>query len=170
MTDDALPRAETVHACAELAENCETIAFAAVSHRVGLGRTTLYQQPELRTALEAVADKVRRHEESLCCLTRRDRTDLRPSLIPDQPDNQKVSDRLSRSCSIRSFAYSVSSSRSLARSAVVSPSRLRVPPVDTVLADPAAQSGVVDTRVAGDLGDRLPDVRTSLTASRLTCR
>lgn len=94
MTDDALHRVET--ACAELAETGETVTFAAVADRARLGRATLYRRPELRavvedarahareartlsglateirhlrTALEAVADNVRRHEETIRRLT-----------------------------------------------------------------------------------------------------
>jgi hypothetical protein len=97
VTDDALQRVEA--ACAELVENDETITFAAVARRAGLGRATLYRRTELRavvdehraraheahtlsglateirqlrSALETVTDKVRRHEETLHHLTRHD--------------------------------------------------------------------------------------------------
>lgn len=95
MTDDVLERVEA--ACAELAEHGEAVTFASVADRARIGRATLYRRPELRTvvedararareahtlsglateirqlrdALEAVAAKVRRHEETLRRLTR----------------------------------------------------------------------------------------------------
>jgi AcrR family transcriptional regulator len=95
VTHDALARVET--ACAELAEHGETVTFAAVADRARVGRATLYRRSELRavveehrarardahtlsglaaeirhlrTALEAVAGNVRRHENTLRRLTR----------------------------------------------------------------------------------------------------
>ena len=96
MTDDnRLARVEA--ACAELTDAGETVTFTAVAARAGVGRATLYRRPELRalveehrtrareahtlsglaaeirhlrTSLEAVADNVRRHEETLRRLTR----------------------------------------------------------------------------------------------------
>lgn len=89
MTDN-LDRVET--ACAELAADRQAITFTAVADHLGVSRTTLYRNPQLRTviedhrahshdrrtltglaaeiahlrtALEAVADRVRRHEERL---------------------------------------------------------------------------------------------------------
>jgi AcrR family transcriptional regulator len=88
--DDFLPRVET--ACAELTEHGEPVTFDAVAKRARMGRATLYRRPELRAivedarargreahtlsgltaelqhlrvALEAIADKVRHHEELL---------------------------------------------------------------------------------------------------------
>jgi len=79
-------------ACTELAEVGEPITFTAIAEQTGISRTTLYRNPELRsvidehrhhtndprtltaltteivhlrTALEAVADRVRQHEERL---------------------------------------------------------------------------------------------------------
>lgn len=96
MTDDAPARVEA--ACVELVEAGQPITFTAVAELAGLGRATLYRRPELRalvdehrarardahtlsglaadihhlrTGLEAVADKVRRHEETLRRLTRK---------------------------------------------------------------------------------------------------
>jgi hypothetical protein len=90
VTDDALHRVE--NACAELTEHGQPITFTAVAAHADLGRATLYRRPELRavvedartrardahtltglatevqqlrTTLEAVSDKVRRHEETL---------------------------------------------------------------------------------------------------------
>jgi AcrR family transcriptional regulator len=95
VTDDTLTRVET--ACAELTAAGQAITFTAVAERAGVGRATLYRRPELRavveehrsrahdahtlsglateirqlrTALEAVADNVRRHDETLRRLTR----------------------------------------------------------------------------------------------------
>ncbi|CAN5686383.1 hypothetical protein BH24ACT15_BH24ACT15_26840 [soil metagenome] len=94
MTDDALHRVET--ACAELTERGQPVTFPAVADHANLARATLYRRPELRaiiedarararnantltglateiqqlrTSLQAVSDKVRRHEESLRRLT-----------------------------------------------------------------------------------------------------
>ncbi len=79
-------------ACAELAHQGEPITFTVVADLTGISRTTLYRNPQLRaiveehrnhvhdrrtltglsaeighlrTALEAVADRVRHHEERL---------------------------------------------------------------------------------------------------------
>jgi hypothetical protein len=78
--------------CAQLRHEGHTITFTAVAARTGLGRSTLYRDPTiravieahrhrtaesgtiagltdeiatLRTALDALADKVRRHDEQL---------------------------------------------------------------------------------------------------------
>jgi hypothetical protein len=78
--------------CAELQAAGHTVTFTAVATRTGLGRTTLYRNPALRalvehhrnhaapasslsrltadiatltTALEAIAARVRQHEEQL---------------------------------------------------------------------------------------------------------
>ena len=94
MTDDALARVET--ACAELADAGEVITFSSIAVRAHIGRATLYRRPELRAvvdehrarardahtlsglaaeigslrgSLEAIAEKVRRHEEILRRLT-----------------------------------------------------------------------------------------------------
>lgn len=90
MNDDLVARVE--HACADIADNGATLTFAAVADAVGLAKATLYRRPELRAiveehrarhrdaytlsgivveldqlrhGLEAVAAKVRRHEELL---------------------------------------------------------------------------------------------------------
>jgi hypothetical protein len=95
MTDSSLDRAE--RACAELAQAGQPVTFTAVAARTGLARATLYRNPHiravidehrarqadgrtlsglaaeisyLRTALEAVAGNVRRHEERLRRLER----------------------------------------------------------------------------------------------------
>ena len=95
MTQPPLDRAE--HACAELARAGQPVTFTAVAARSGLGRATLYRNPQiravinehrarqadartlsgltaeishLRTALEAVAGNVRQHEERLRRLER----------------------------------------------------------------------------------------------------
>jgi Family of unknown function (DUF6262) len=79
-------------ACTALAAAGDAITFAAVAERTGISRTTLYRNPQLRaviedhrshshdrrtltgvaaeiahlrSALEAIADRVRRHEERL---------------------------------------------------------------------------------------------------------
>ena len=79
-------------ACARLAERGDAISFTAVAEHTGISRTTLYRNPQLRavieehrthrhdrhtltglaaeiahlrTGLEAVADRVRHHEERL---------------------------------------------------------------------------------------------------------
>ncbi|MFV2022592.1 DUF6262 family protein [Micromonospora sp. LOL_023] len=85
-------------ACAELIADQQPITFTQVAARTGLGRTTLYRNPSLRalieehrhsaaqagtlsgladditalqTAVEAIAGRVRRHEEQLRQITRR---------------------------------------------------------------------------------------------------
>ena len=90
MSDDAVARVE--RACQELARDDHPVTFAEVAARAGMSRTTLYRRPELRAvveehraqareaytltglaiqienlrrSLEAVAAKVRRHEEVL---------------------------------------------------------------------------------------------------------
>ena len=95
MTDDAPARVEA--ACAELTAAGEPVSFTAVAQRARIGRATLYRRPELRSlveehrarareahtlsglaaeihqlraALDALAAKVRRHEETLRRLTR----------------------------------------------------------------------------------------------------
>ena len=87
-------------ACAQLHHDGQTVTFTAVAAPTGLGRTTLYRDPTLRavidehrhraatsgtltgltdeiatlrTALEALADRVRRHEEQLRHLAARKR-------------------------------------------------------------------------------------------------
>jgi hypothetical protein len=99
VTDDTLTRVET--ACGELTATGQPITFTAVAERARVGRATLYRRPELRavvdehrarardahtlsglttelqqlrTAIEAVADTVRRHEETLRRLTRNRQT------------------------------------------------------------------------------------------------
>jgi hypothetical protein len=94
VTDDALHRVEA--ACADLAANDRPITFEAVAAHARLGRATLYRRPELRavvedararardahtltglateirhlrTTLDTIAEKVRRHEETLRRLT-----------------------------------------------------------------------------------------------------
>ncbi len=79
-------------ACAQLHHNGHAVTFTAVAARTGLGRSTLYRDPTiravieqhrhqtatsgsiagltdqiatLRTAVDALADKVRRHDEQL---------------------------------------------------------------------------------------------------------
>jgi Family of unknown function (DUF6262) len=86
----------TERACAELADTGRPVTFTAIAARTGIARATLYRRPELRTiveehrargqdartlsglaaevdglraGLEAVAAKVRRHEETLRRLT-----------------------------------------------------------------------------------------------------
>lgn len=90
MTSNAITRVE--QACAELLANGHAVTFTAVAQRSGLGRTTLYRNSAaraliehhrtrtanaetftglateiatLRTALEAIAARVRHHEEQL---------------------------------------------------------------------------------------------------------
>jgi hypothetical protein len=89
-TTDTMGRVE--QACAELLADQQPVTFTQVAARSGLGRTTLYRNPTLRalieehrqhstgaatltglasdiaalrTALEAVATRVRHHEEQL---------------------------------------------------------------------------------------------------------
>lgn len=93
-TATALNRVE--RACAQLARDGKPVTFTAVADLTGIGRSTLYRDPTLRevieanrhqaatggdiaaltdeiatlrTAIEALADKVRRHEEQLRKLT-----------------------------------------------------------------------------------------------------
>ena len=95
MTDDLAVRVE--QACQQLLTAGAEVTFGEVATRVGIGRATLYRRPELRAiveehrqrgrdaltltglqvqidqlraALEAVAAKVRRHEEELRRLKR----------------------------------------------------------------------------------------------------
>jgi hypothetical protein len=90
MTDDSVARVEK--ACAELGRDAHRITFTEVATHVGMSRATLYRRPELRAiveehrtqareaytlgglaiqienlhrSLEAVAAKVRRHEEEI---------------------------------------------------------------------------------------------------------
>ena len=97
MTEPSLIRVE--RACTQLLQTGQQITFIAVADLAGVGRATLYRDPDLRavidehrtrqadahtlsglaheiahlrTALEAVADNVRRHEEQLRRLTRRE--------------------------------------------------------------------------------------------------
>jgi hypothetical protein len=91
MTDtNTLNRVE--RACAQLHHEGHSVTFTAVAARTGLGRSSLYRDPTiravidehrhrtatsgtiagltdqiatLRTALDALADKVRRHDEQL---------------------------------------------------------------------------------------------------------
>jgi hypothetical protein len=96
MTEPALIRVE--RACAQLLQAGQQVTFIAVADLAGVGRATLYRDADLRavidehrtrqaeartlsglaheiahlrTALEAVADNVRRHEEQLRRLERR---------------------------------------------------------------------------------------------------
>jgi hypothetical protein len=93
-TTNTLHRVE--RACAQLHHDGQQITFTAVAATTGLGRTTLYRDPTLRavinqhrhhaatggtltsltdeiatlrTALEAIATRVRHHEEQLRRLT-----------------------------------------------------------------------------------------------------
>jgi hypothetical protein len=95
MTDPALVRVE--RACAQLLQAGQQVTFIAVADLASVGRATLYRDPDLRavidehrtrqaeartlsglaheiahlrTALEAIADNVRRHEEQLRRLER----------------------------------------------------------------------------------------------------
>lgn len=99
MSDDLVARVE--RACADIADSGAALTFAEVASRVGLSRPTLYRRTELRSiieehrarnrdayslsgivieldqlrqGLEAVAAKVRRHEEVLRDLQRRTRS------------------------------------------------------------------------------------------------
>jgi len=96
MSEEVTIRVES--ACAELVEAGKAITFTAVAARAGIAKATLYRRPELRAiveehrisnreahtltglvveldqlrqGLEAVAAKVRRHEEELRALRRR---------------------------------------------------------------------------------------------------
>ena len=93
---DRVSRAE--QACAELAADGQPVTFTAVAARAGIGRATLYRDPALRalvgsrrhdaasagtltglanditalrTAIEAVAARVRHHEEQIRQLNRK---------------------------------------------------------------------------------------------------
>jgi AcrR family transcriptional regulator len=95
MTADYTTRVE--QACRELAATATPVTLAGVAERAGIARATIYRRPELRaiveehrqasrdaltlsglaieldqirTALEAVAAKVRQHEEELRKLRR----------------------------------------------------------------------------------------------------
>jgi hypothetical protein len=97
--DEHLARIET--ACTELSTAGEAVTFAEVAARTQISRTTLYRRPDLRAvidehrsqgqnattltgltiqieqlrrSLEAVAAKVRRHEETIRRLERARRT------------------------------------------------------------------------------------------------
>lgn len=88
MTASTLNRVE--RACAQLRQEGKPVTFTAIAASTGLGRTTLYRDPilravidrhrtassetltgltddiaTLRTALDALATRVRRHEEQL---------------------------------------------------------------------------------------------------------
>lgn len=96
MSAELVDRVE--QACAEIGDAGAALTFAAVAERVGVSKATLYRRPELRAVieehrsrgreahtltglvveldqlrhgLEAVAAKVRRHEEVLRDLQRR---------------------------------------------------------------------------------------------------
>jgi hypothetical protein len=96
MIGDLVTRVET--ACAQLVDDGAAVTFTAVASRAEIAKATLYRRPELRAiveerrvgdreahtlsgiiieldhlrqGLEAVAAKVRRHEEELRVLTRR---------------------------------------------------------------------------------------------------
>lgn len=98
---DELPR-RVEDACAQLLASGAEITFDAVAQQAGVGRATLYRRPELRalieehrlrgrealtltglaveidqlrTSLHALAAKVRRHEETIRRLERRQRPD-----------------------------------------------------------------------------------------------
>ena len=95
---DRTARAE--QACAELAAAGQPVTFTAVAARAGIGRATLYRDPALRalvdghrhdaasagtltgladditalrTAIEAIAARVRRHEEQIRQLNRKEK-------------------------------------------------------------------------------------------------
>jgi hypothetical protein len=95
MSGDLVTRVES--ACTQLVERGDTVTFAAVATHAGVPKATLYRRPELRAivedhrlgdreahslsgivveidllrqGLEAVAAKVRRHEEALRSLRR----------------------------------------------------------------------------------------------------
>jgi hypothetical protein len=99
MMTDNLNLVET--ACADLAAAGDPVTFTTIADRTGISRTTLYRNPQLRaiieehrqhsrdprtlsglgaeiahlrTALQAVADRVRQHEERLRRLEPRHRT------------------------------------------------------------------------------------------------
>jgi hypothetical protein len=89
--------AKVEQACADLIANEQPVTFAQIAARTGLGRTTLYRNASLRalveehrhraaqagtlsglaediaalrTALEAIAERVRHHEEQLRQITK----------------------------------------------------------------------------------------------------
>ncbi|MEU8251629.1 hypothetical protein [Nonomuraea sp. NPDC048916] len=95
-SSDTLHRVE--NACAQLRRDGQPVTFTSIAHLTGLGRTTLYRSVSLRalieehrhraatngsltglleeirtlhTALEAVAARVRQHEEQIRRLTNR---------------------------------------------------------------------------------------------------
>ena len=97
MNPNVLTRVE--HACQDLLAADQPVTFDEVARRARIGRATLYRQPELRAAVEehrqtrrdaltltdiatqvdqlratlqALADKVRRHDEQLRRLQRSD--------------------------------------------------------------------------------------------------
>lgn len=99
MSGDLVTRVES--ACAQLVDAGQAVTFTAVASRSGVAKATLYRRPELRAiieqrriddreahtlsgiiieldqirhSLEAVAAKVRRHEEELRTLKRRTAT------------------------------------------------------------------------------------------------
>ena len=103
MSADHVVRVE--RACAELIDAGAPVTFTAVATRSGVGRATLYRDPalralveehrahareahtlsglateiaQLRTSVDAVADRVRRHEEVLRRLDSRERP-IRPA-------------------------------------------------------------------------------------------
>ena len=98
MSADLVTRVES--ACTQLVEGGEAVTFVSVSTHAGVAKATLYRRPELRAiveehrrgdreahslsgivveldllrqGLEAVAAKVRRHEEELRALRASDR-------------------------------------------------------------------------------------------------
>ncbi len=95
MTDERVRRVE--RACSELVASGQVVTFDAVAARAGIGRATLYRHPalhalvhehrqraadaltltglavqidQLRKSVEAIAAKLRRHEEQLRKLSR----------------------------------------------------------------------------------------------------
>jgi hypothetical protein len=101
VNDDRLQRVE--HACIDLVATGHKVTFDAVAEKAGIGRATLYRRPELhalvhqhqtraeeaftltglavqidqlRRSVEALAAKLRRHEELLRKLSR---TTARPT-------------------------------------------------------------------------------------------
>lgn len=99
MTPDLVTRVEV--ACAQMADAGAPVTFTAVAARAGIAKATLYRRPELRAiveerridsreahtlsglvveidhlrrGLEALAAKVRRHEEEIRTLRRRSST------------------------------------------------------------------------------------------------
>jgi hypothetical protein len=103
-SSDTLTRAE--QACSQLTEDGQPVTFTAVAALTRISRATLYRDPALRalvdehrhrsaeantltglaadisalrTALDAVAGRVRRHEEQLRQLTRQEHRERRPA-------------------------------------------------------------------------------------------